>query len=280
MLLGHSLLSLFPIGRLLLFAGETTLETSKLLFSFSVVSGVGDGISLGVGEIGFQSNVNAKFPVCWNMLDFALGIDTELAIVAICASDNANPLNLFDRECLDTLIGIANELKTTNPAAIGEDDMASIIIELPARGFVLDAPVVMLEFGVSLLSWFLLFAIVVEARDRKPCTVGRGLTSHGIEATSMGVFLGQYFTVGLQVVFRGSWIVHPQTQAFIANELGSPNSLLDGGILLFAATQFVLVDQHAGLLAFLLLLDMLFYRCQDLPIQGSIILFGYLSYLL
>jgi hypothetical protein len=61
--------------------------------------------------------------------------------------------------------------------------------------------------------------------------------------------------------------------------LGCANGLFDGGKLRLCAIQLVLVDQHTRLLAFLLFLDMLFYRCQNFPIQGSVVLFGNLSYL-
>ena len=40
-----------------------------------------------------------------------------------------------------------------------------------------------------------------------------------IEATSERIFLGQHFTVDLQVVFGCAWMVHPQPQAFVADEL-------------------------------------------------------------
>jgi hypothetical protein len=48
-------------------------------------------------------------------------------------------------------------------------------------------------------------------------------------------------------------VVHPQTQAFVANELNSTDCLIYGSILLFASIQLVLVDQHCCLLSPMLL---------------------------
>jgi hypothetical protein len=39
-------------------------------------------------------------------------------------------------------------------------------------------------------------------------------------------------TVGLQVVLRDARLIHPQTQAFVANELGGTNGLFDGSKLI------------------------------------------------
>src|SRR5260370_15432169 len=182
------------------------------------------------------------------MLDFPLGIDAELARVAIGTSNNAHPFDQLERKFLDTLIGIANQFQATNTAAISEGDMSAVWVKLPSGRFVLHAPAMVLKLGISFLAWFLLLAIVIEAGNSKPCTIGRSLTSLGIETTSKGVFLSQHFTVGLQVVFGGTRIAHPQTHAFVADELDNTNSLFNGCILLFGAIKLVLVDQHACLL--------------------------------
>lgn len=213
------------------------------------------------------------------MFDFPLGIDTKLNIVAICSSDNANTLDLFDGELLYSLVSVSNQFETAYPTTISEGDMTTIIVKLPARGLVLHTSVIPLEFGVSLLSWFLLLAIVIEAGDGKPRTISRCLTSLGIESRGKRALLGKHSTIGLQVVFGGATLVHPQAQRLIADELNKTDGFINSRVLLLGTTQLVLVDQHVRLLAFLLFLDMLFYCCQDLSIQGSIVLLGYLSYL-
>ena len=76
------------------------------------------------------------------------------------------------------LIRVANELKAANPTAISEDNMSARGRKLPPRGFLLHASVVSLEpwafrddSGLMHLSWFLLLAIIVEARNSKPCSL-------------------------------------------------------------------------------------------------------------
>ena len=252
MLLGQAFLGLLPVSRLLLFVGEAPLEASQLLFSFPVVSGVLNGIAFRVSQVCLESNINTKLFACWNVLDFALDIDAELHIVSICSSDDTNTLDLLDREFLDALIGIPNELEPTYPTAICEDDMTAIGVQLPPTRFVLDTPVVVLKLGISLLSRFLVLAILIEAGDGKPRTFSRSLTGHGIESRGEGVFLGKHFAVSIQVVLVGPWIVHPQVQAFVTDELDGPNGLIDGSILLLAPIQLVFVDQHCHFLIYVL----------------------------
>jgi hypothetical protein len=278
MLLGQSFAGFLAVRRFLLFAGVASLETCKLLLRFAVESGVVDCLTFAIGQVRFEPYINPELLASRDMLNRSLGINTELAVVAVCASDNANTLDLFDWELFHSLVFVPNQLDAANTTAVCEGDVAAI--KLPARGFVLDASIVMLELGIALLAWLLAIASIIEAGDSKPSAISRSLTGHGIEKTSKGVFIGQDSTVGLQVVFRDGRRIHPQPQRLVTDELDRPDSLIDGSILLFASTQLVLIDQHVCLTAFLLLfLDMLFNGSQDLPIQGSIVLFSYLSYL-
>src|SRR5258708_37552965 len=128
---------------------------------------------------------------------------------------------------------------------IGEDHMTAMVINLPARGFVLDVSIIVLKLGVSFLSRFFILAVLIEARNSKPSGICTGLTSHRVEATSKGGVLSKHFAVGLQVVFGCTRIVHPQPQAFVADELDSANGFVDSGELFLAPVQLVLVDQHA-----------------------------------
>jgi hypothetical protein len=105
------------------------------------------------------------------------------------------------------------------------------------------------------------------------------LTGHGIEETSKGVCFCKYSTVGLQVVFRDTRVIHPQPQRLVTDELDRPDSLINGSILLFAPTQLVFIDQHGRLLAFLLFLHVLFHCGQNLSIERTIVLFSCLSHL-
>ncbi len=245
MLLGKCFPGFLPVSRFLLFTGKSLLETFELVFGFAIVTGILDRGAVRVGDVCFESHINPKLLACWNVFDLAFGLNTELAAVAICTSDNANALDHALGKFLDTLIGIPNKLQASYPTAIGEDNMTAIVVNLPARGFVLDASIIVLKLGVSFLSRFFILAVLIEARNSKPSAICTGLTSHRVEATSKGGVLSKHFAVGLQVVFGCTRIVHPQPQAFVADELDSANGFVDSGELFLAPVQLVLVDQHA-----------------------------------
>ena len=246
MLLGKCFSGFPSVSRFLLFTRESPLETFELLLSFTIVPGVMDRIALRIGDVGFEPDIDAQLLTGWNVFDFAFCINTELAIAAICASNNTNTLNHVGGKFLDTLIWIADQFEMANATAITECDVTAIVVKLPPCGFVLDAPVVVLKLGVAFLTRLFVTARLIEARNSKPCAISSRLPSHRIEATSKGVLLGKHFTVSLQVVFGGAWMVHPQPQAFVADELDNANSFINGGILLFAARELVFVDQHAA----------------------------------
>src|SRR5260370_28533913 len=248
MLLSQLLASFLSVRRFLLLTRKSSLESFESRLCFSVVSGVLNCSAFRVSEIGFEPDINAQLLPRYHMLDFALRIDAELAGVSICSSDNTNTLDQLEREFLDALIGITNELEASNATAISEDDMSASLVKLPPCGFVLHRSIVVLKSGISFLARFLALTVLIESGDSKPCTGGRCLTSHGVEATSKGVFICQNSTIGLQVVLGDVLAIHPQSQAFVADELDRTNSFSNGSILLFAPIKFVLVDQHVCLL--------------------------------
>jgi len=147
MLLGQLLAGFHTTGRCLLLAGKSPLEPLESRLSFAIVPGVGDGIALRVSQEALESDINAQLFPRWNMLDSPLGIDAELARVAVCSSNNAYSLDHVLGKLLETLIGVADQFEATNPTAIGEGDMTAIWIKLPARGFVLHAGFLFLQFS-------------------------------------------------------------------------------------------------------------------------------------
>ncbi len=108
MLLGKSFSCFLAIGRLHLFARMSSLESFESLFSFAVVSWVRYRVALGVGQEGFESHIDANFSSRWNVFDFALSLDAKLDIVPIGASDNVNPLDVFDGEGFNVLLLISD----------------------------------------------------------------------------------------------------------------------------------------------------------------------------
>lgn len=77
MLLGKCFSGFLAVSRLLLFTGESSLETFQLILSFAVVSGVGNGSTLGVGQVRQESNINPKLSPRCNVLNFAGSTDTK-----------------------------------------------------------------------------------------------------------------------------------------------------------------------------------------------------------
>src|SRR5437588_472841 len=88
-------------------------------------------------------------------------------------------------------------------------------------------------------------AILVEPGDSEIGTVGTGLSGLGVEATGKGIVFCQDSAIGLQVVLRDVRPIHPQTKAFVADELGSTNGFFDGLELFLGAIKLILVDQRA-----------------------------------
>src|SRR6266566_5376624 len=177
------------------------------------------------------------------MLHLALSLDAQLAIVAISTLEEANALDLLEREGGDGLFLVAYETKTANPTAISERDMFAINRELPASGFVLDTSIVVLELRIAFLPQLLFFAVSVEAGNSEPRSISTGLTSLGIERGGKRVFFGEHGTIHLKVMLAGVFI-HPFAHALVADELNDANRLIDSGRLGCVKSHFILVDQH------------------------------------
>lgn len=82
MLRSQPFLGLLPISRFLLRASEASLQTFELVFSFSVVSGVLNCSTFRIGQVRFESDIDSQLFPSWDMLDFPLGLDAKLHVVA------------------------------------------------------------------------------------------------------------------------------------------------------------------------------------------------------
>ena len=102
----------------------------------------------------------------------------------------------------------------------------------------------MLEAGIAFLARLMRLAVVIVTRDGKPCAISSGLTRLRIEASGKGELFCEDSTIALQIILGDATRIHPQAQARIADELGHPYCLINGGILLLVPMDFVLVDQH------------------------------------
>ncbi len=87
------------------------------------------------------------------MFYLPLSVVTELDVVAVRPSHQSHPLDLLQRKRLDA--PRADQSYPSDTEAIGEGQMSSVGIELPAGDFVLDRAIVVLEARVAFLAWHL-----------------------------------------------------------------------------------------------------------------------------
>ena len=243
------------VAALLLLARKSAVQALKPRLRFTVVAGALDGGALGVGVERFEPDINPHLFPSRNMFNVPVSLDTELDIIAIGPLDNSHPFDLLDGKGFNVLLGIANQTHAANATAIGEGDVLAIGRELPACLLVLDTSVIVLKRGKAFLAWFVVFAVVVEAGNREPRSVGTSLTGLRVETSRKGKITGKDRTITLQSILVGSTSVHPETQALIADELYNANGLIDRSELPLRAINFVLVDQHPTCPFALLMLD-------------------------
>src|SRR5262249_22305560 len=142
---------------------------------------------------------------------------TELGVVAIGAADQPYPFELHQRK---RLAGArTHQPHPPNATAIREAQMPSVGIQRPARHPVLHAPVVRLEARLPLLARGLCPASRVEAADGLPRSVGTGLPGLRVELGGEGDLPGEPAALDLEIVGRRAGYVHPQAQAFVADDL-------------------------------------------------------------
>src|SRR3989442_7950669 len=106
----------------------------------------------------------------------------------------------------------------------------------------------MLKLRIAFLAWLLVLAVVIEAGNRKPGTISRGLTGLGIQVVGKGILMGKLSTIALKIILADAAFIHPQAQALVADELHNPDCFIDSSNLLLRSIHFVLIDQHQNLL--------------------------------
>ena len=245
MRLSQVLSGLFPVFRSLVLAGDVPLQALESFFRLAVVTGVLDGVTLGVSIVGFQAHVDPDLLPAREVLYLAAGLYPELAIVAIGTVDNPHSLDLLGGERFNLLLLVAHQPQAPNPTAIRETNVLAVGFQLPARLFVLHGTVIMLERGIALLAGLVVLAVVIEAFNGEPGTICRGLSGLGVELGSYGILTGKQSTIALEIILGESAFVHPLAQALVPDELNHAHSFINGLILLFARIKFVFLNEHA-----------------------------------
>jgi hypothetical protein len=104
----------------------------------------------------------------------------------------------------------------------------------------------MLKTGIAFLAGFVVLAILIEARNRKPRATGGGLPRLGVESVGKGIILGKLGAQALQVVLTRSACIHPEPQSLVPDELDDADCLTGGGVLRWCPVQFVLINEHGS----------------------------------
>ena len=220
------------------------MEPLEFLLGLAVVAWVIEGVAFRIGIVGTQPQVDTDRPTRRLMLDGALGLDRELAVVAIGAAHQAHPLDLFDGEGFDPLLPVPDQPERADADPVREGDLLAVGRELPARLLVLDGAVVMLEAGIALLSGCVAFAMLIEALDGEPGARGGGLPGLGVEPAGKGELLRKLGAQALQVVLGGAAHLHPEPECLVPDELDDADGLLDGGLLCLCSVYLIFVDEH------------------------------------
>src|SRR5215470_12280550 len=95
----------------------------------------------------------------------ALGLNSELAVVAIGSLHQLHPLDLADGEAGNRTRFLAlwagtNQAHCSNPVPIRECNAFAIRLQLPPCHFIFNRAVIMLKAGIALLARFLLPAVL------------------------------------------------------------------------------------------------------------------------
>src|SRR6266446_2145820 len=236
--------SLVAVLALFLFRRYSTVQAFQFLFGLAQEPRVLYRMPLRVGVERFQPHVDPHLFPCGLMHDLTLRLHTELDEVAVRTAHETYSFDILEGKRLDVLLLIPDESQTSDATPVCEGDVLAIRGYFPARVFVLDRSIIVLELGIALLAWFVLAAIVIEPRDSGPCTICCGLTGLGVETAGKGVLVGQLSTRTLQIVLGGPASIHPEAQTLVADELHGADGLLDGGILCGCSGDFVFVGLH------------------------------------
>ncbi len=220
------------------------MQSLQLLLGLAQRTGVGDGGAMRVRIELLEPNINAHLSTRCHMLHLALCLDSKLVIVAVCPLDNTHSLDVFDREGRNLLVLVADQTQTPDGCGIGEGEVASVGVQFPPGLLVLHTSIVVLKLRIAFLSQLVLAAVVIEALNGRPCAVGADLSRLRVQASGKGVRFGKHGTGALQVIVGDATLIHPEAQAFVADELHDADGFINGDVLLWLACQFVFQCQH------------------------------------
>src|SRR5919199_4199496 len=235
------------IFRAFLSTRKLATQTLERLLRLPEMSWIFYSLPIRVGVEVSQPNIQSNSLSSWRSQLMSLNIKTKLNVVPISTADNPNPFHLV--QLIKVQVTSSPQLEASSFKTIGESDSSSILRQLPPTGFVLyRAMCLMLLEAWEPFLMSLLFTVVVEPSNGRPSSFSRGLTSHRVEFVRPREFFGENFAISAQFISPNLLVVHPVSDARIANESSSTNGFIKPFILLLFALKFCLKYQHFTLL--------------------------------
>lgn len=219
-------------------------QAFKRFFRLSQVVGIFYCLSVGIGIEVSQPNIQPNGFTCWlSLLDSVL-VKTKLNVVPVSPTHNPDSLNLF--QLVEVQVTSSPQLKASGFKPIGENDGSSICQQLPSRRFVFDATVglMLLKLWEALLSWLAFLAVVVEPSNRTPSSFSRCLSGLRVKLSGKRKLLSKNGAISAQFVLTSPLVIHPVSNATVANKSSSTNSFIKPFILLLCSLKFCLKYQH------------------------------------
>jgi hypothetical protein len=241
------------IFRTLVSSRESATKALEGFFRLSQMTGILNGLTIGVGVEVSQSNIQPNGFTCWFSFFNPFNIQTKLSIVSISATNNSNSLNLT--QLVEVQVTGSPQLEASCFETIGESDSSPIFRQLVACGLVFHRSMCLMFLEawktsstlLALLRGFDVSAqpnVVVEPCNGRPCPFSRRLTGHRIELVRPRELLGKNSTISTQFILPDPAVIHPVSDARVSDKTGSTNSFIKLLVLLVASLKFCLKYKH------------------------------------
>jgi hypothetical protein len=139
-----------------------------------------------------QSHINTDLMGSWFTFLQPFLVKTKLSIVSVCTTDNGDTLNLL--QLIEMPIADSPPFKISRFKIFRESDISPLFGKLPSTAFVLNRTMCLFFFEprIPLFPGFVLIAVVLKARNGRPCSLIPSLTCQIIEVFSQLKLTCQY----------------------------------------------------------------------------------------
>ncbi len=224
--------------------GKSATKTLERFLRLSQVTGIFNGLPVGIGVEVSQANIQPNGFTRWLSLLYSFLVETKLNVVSVSSTDNPHSLNLL--QLIEVQVTGSPHFETSSFKPISERDSSPINEQLPPCGFVLNRAMSLMFFKTwkTFVSWSALVAVVVEPSDRTPSPFSRSLPSLRVKFASERELFAENSAICAQLVLPDSLVVHPVSEATVANKTRSTNGFIKPFILLLCSLKFCLEYQH------------------------------------